>query len=82
MITEGSTALRGVVEMGRVVNGDPTRFFAITDGGGDQRVNFLSVKKALVSLFLVHGLTRFLYRELLLVTHSEILVKDVTVLQI
>ena len=50
MITERSAAFRGVVEMGRVVNGDPTRFYAITDGGGDRRVKFLS----LVSLFLVH----------------------------
>ena len=54
MITEGTTALRGVVEMGRVVNGYPTRFYAITDGGGDRRVNFLSVEKSLVSLFLTH----------------------------
>ena len=56
MITEGSTALRGVVEMGRVVNRDPTRFYAVIDGGGDRRVNFLSVEKALVSLFPVHDL--------------------------
>ena len=54
MITEGSTAFRGVVEMGRVVNGYPTRFYAITDGGGDRRVNFLSVRKSLVSLLLIH----------------------------
>ena len=54
MITEGSTALRGVVEMGNVVTGDPTRFFAITDGGGDRRVNFLSVEKSLISLFFIH----------------------------
>ena len=40
--------------MDRVVNGDPTRFYAITDGGGDRRVNSLSMEKALVSLFLVH----------------------------
>ena len=54
MITEGSTVLRGVVVMGRVLKRDPTRFYAITDGGGDRRVNFLSVEKSLIALFLVH----------------------------
>ena len=31
-----------------------THFYAITDGGGDQRVDFLSVQKSLVGLFLYH----------------------------
>ena len=54
MITEGATALKGVVEMGRVLKGDPTRCYATTDGGGDRRMNFLSVEKSLIALFLVH----------------------------
>ena len=54
MITEGSAALRDVVEMGRVIKGEPTRFYAITDGGGDRRVNYFSVEKSLISLSLTH----------------------------
>ena len=59
MVLEGSTALRGVVEMGNVLEmnytakGTPIleRFYLITDGGGDRNVGHLSVKKALVGFF-------------------------------
>ena len=40
--------------MDRVVTGEPTRFYAISDGGGHRRVNYVSVEKSLISLFLIH----------------------------
>ena len=33
-----------------------SRFYAISNGGGDRKVDFLSVKKALISKFLIHDL--------------------------
>ena len=60
MVNEGSTAARGVVEMGKIIDQldlveKPCRILAITDGGGDRRVDYLSVQKTLISLFLKHN---------------------------
>ena len=33
-----------------------SRFYAISNGGGDRKVDFLSIKKALISKFLIHDL--------------------------
>ena len=63
MVTQGSTAMRGVAEMGKILkeNGATvSRFYAITDGGGDRRVDYLSVRKAIISLFLQHDLDEVL----------------------
>ena len=63
MVTQGSTAIRGVAEMGKILkeNGATvSRFYAITDGGGDRRVDYLSVRKAIISLFLQHDLDEVL----------------------
>ena len=59
MVLEGSTALRGVVEMENVLEMNyttkgtpiPERFYLITDGGGDRNILHLSAKKTLVSFF-------------------------------
>ena len=59
MVTQGSSALRGVVEMAKILKSQrisASRFYAISDGGGDRRVDYLSVKKALIGMFLVHDL--------------------------
>ena len=64
-ITQGSSALRGVVEMAKFLKSQPisaSRFYAISDGGGDQRVNYLSIKKALIGMFLVHDLDELIIR--------------------
>ena len=37
----------------------PSRFYAITDGGGDRQIDFISVKNALVALFLKHNFDEF-----------------------
>ena len=59
MVLEDSTAVRGVVELGTTIESHygnicPPRFYVVTDGGGDRRVDYLSVQKALISLFLYH----------------------------
>ena len=57
MATQGSSAIRGVAEMGKIIETEKinaTRFYAISDGGGDGRADFLSVQKSLVGLFLYH----------------------------
>lgn len=57
MALEGSTAIREVVEMGRVLETEyvdrdiPERFYLITDGGGDRNITNISVIKPLVALF-------------------------------
>ena len=59
MVTQGSSALQGVVEMAKILKPQrisASRFYAISDGGGDRRVGYLSVKKALIGMFLVHDL--------------------------
>ena len=33
-----------------------SRFYAISNGGGDRKVDFLCIKKALISKFLIHDL--------------------------
>ena len=44
MVTQGSSTLRGVVEMAKIMSQNYayiSRFYAISDGGGDRRVDFL-----------------------------------------
>ena len=58
MVTKGSSAIHGNAEMGKIIETEKinaTRFYAITDRGGDWWVDFLSVQKPLVGLFLNHG---------------------------
>ena len=59
MVTQGSSSLRDVVEMAKILKSQhisASRFYVISDGGGDRRVDYLSVKKALIGIFLVHDL--------------------------
>ena len=56
MVFEGSTALRGVVEIGTLLEtvypkDMPNRFYLITDGGGDRNITHVTVQKYLVVLF-------------------------------
>ena len=59
MVFQGSTAERGVVELGKVIDEQvagnlkpiPNRCYLLTDGGGDRNVTHLSVQKPLVGLF-------------------------------
>ena len=63
MVTQGSSTLRGVVEMAKILTSQrisASRFYAISDGGGDRRVDYLSAKKALIGMFLVHDLDDFI----------------------
>ena len=60
MILEGSTAIRGVLELSKVISGHcavPPRIFAYTDGGGDRRTNFLSVQKSIILLLWLRKIT-------------------------
>ena len=59
MVTQASTALTGVAEMGKILDlegSQASHFFAITDGGGDRQTNYLSVQKLLIGLFLHHNM--------------------------
>ena len=63
MVTQGSSALQSVVEMAKILMSQrisASRFYAISDGGGDPRVDYLSVMKALIGMFLVHDLDEFI----------------------
>ena len=63
MVTQTSTALRGVAEMGKILDlegSQASRFFAITDDGGDQRTDYLSVQKSLIVLFVHHDMDEVL----------------------
>ena len=63
MVAQAGTALRGVAEMGKILDlegSQASRFFAITDGGEDWRTDYLSVKKSLIGLFLHHDMDEFL----------------------
>ena len=59
MVLEGSTAFRGVAEMGNGLEMNytakgtpiPERFYLTTDEGGDRNMRYLLVKKALVGFF-------------------------------
>ena len=56
MATQGSSAIRGVAEMGKIIETEKinaTRFYVITDGGGDRRADSLSVQKSLVGFVFV-----------------------------
>ena len=82
MVTQGSSALRGVVEMAKNLKSQrisASRFYAISDGVGDRRVDYLSIKKALIGMFLVHDLDKLIicrtaaghsYRNLVECIHS------------
>ena len=53
MVTQGSSALRGVLKMAKILKSQrisALRFYAISDGDGDQRVDYLSFKKALIGM--------------------------------
>ena len=55
MVIQGSSALQGVVEMAKILKSQrisASRFYAISDGVDDRRVDYLSVKKALIGMFL------------------------------
>ena len=57
------SSLRGVVEISNILEqhyGEyiPKNWYLITDCGGDQRVDFLSVQKVLIVLFLKHDKMR------------------------
>ena len=59
MVTQASTALRGVAEMGEILDlkgSQASRFFAITDGGRDRRTDNLFVQKSIIGLFLHHDM--------------------------
>ena len=46
MVTQVSTALRGVAEIGKILDlegSEASCFFAVTDGDGDQQKDYLSV---------------------------------------
>ena len=63
MVTQASTALRGVAEMGKILDlegSQASRFFDITDGGGDRRTDYLSAQKSLIGLFLHHDMDEVL----------------------
>ena len=63
MVTQASTALTGVAEMGKILDlegSQASHFFAITDGGGDRQTNYLSVQKLLIGLFLHHNMDEVL----------------------
>ena len=56
MVFEVSTALRGVIEIGTLLEtvhpkDTPNRFYLITDGGGDRNITHVTVQKYLVALF-------------------------------
>ena len=62
MVSEGSTSLRGIAEIGKVLDKEfqtsalPERLYLITDGAADRNIVHVSVQKALVSLFLKFNL--------------------------
>ena len=63
MFTQGSSALREVVEIAKIVkskNISASQFYAISDGGGGRRVDYLTIRKVLIGMFLVHNLDELL----------------------
>ena len=62
-VTQGSTALRGVAEMGKKLDlegSEASRFLAITDGGGDRQTDYFSVQKSFIGLFFPHDMDEVL----------------------
>ena len=62
-VTEASTALRGVAEMGKKLDlegSEASRFLAITDGGGDRQTDYFSVPKSFIGLFFRHDMDEVL----------------------
>ena len=66
MVSEGSTSLRGIAEIGKVLDKEyqtsalPERLYPITDGAADRNIVHVSVQNALVSLFLKFNLVEIL----------------------
>ena len=63
MVAQAGTALRGVAEMGKILDlegSQASRFFAITDGGEDWQTDHLSVEKSLIGLILHHDMDEVL----------------------
>ena len=62
MFTQGSSALREVVEIAKIVKSKniASQFYAISDGGGGRRVDYLTIQKVLIGMFLVHNLDELL----------------------
>ena len=61
MALQGSTALRGGVELSEALDPFygtevPERLYLYADGGGDRRVTHLQVQKALIAVFIHHDL--------------------------
>ena len=56
MASEGSTAWRGVTELGIILKKYhgviPPGVYCYADGGGDRRITFLQVQMGLIALFL------------------------------
>ena len=58
MVLEGSTSVRCIAELQKNLQPHfgseiPSTLYAITDGGGDCRVDYLSVQKGYIVLFLL-----------------------------
>ena len=65
MVFEGSTAIRGVVELSNIIathykSNIPKDLYIITDGGGDCKVINLSLQTALIALFLKQDMNEFI----------------------
>ena len=61
MVLEGSTTIRGVIELSNTMathckTNIPKNLYLITDGGGDRKVINVSVETALIALFLKHDM--------------------------
>ena len=57
---QGGTAWRGATELNKALDmfygaEMPERLYLNVDGGGDRRVTYLQVQKALIALFLYHN---------------------------
>ena len=63
MANEGSTAIRGAVEIAEGVKQhiSPERLYCYTDGGGDRNVVHLAVQKAIVAIFLALDLEEAIF---------------------
>ena len=60
MASEGSTAWRGVTELGNTLKDYhdtiPERVYIFADGGGDRRIAYLQVQMGLIAMFLCYDL--------------------------
>ena len=65
MVFEGSTAIRGVVELSSTIathykTNIPKDLYLITDGGGDCKLINLSLQTTLIALFLKQDMNEFI----------------------